>query len=622
MSKQTLKSIAQRGMTLGAAFAVVAASLAQAVPAYADALNPLTERSLTLSSSSPGWSFTDGSGNSTYAPPNSGANGQKTGNYFDFKVSTAATVKTFSFQYCTTSAGSCEIPGNDVVRGTDTATTSDLNVEFPSASEVGSGDFATVVNSSTGAVLAVPGYTNMNPKYQAAGGTGDPAEAAKSVAGNFIVMRNVAGTWTQSTGWSAEAHNVDDGTGTTDNYITLTNSSGVALAADQRVKVLFFANATNYITNPGAGAFFVKINTYNQAFDNTSPVAPDVDLTGLAPATDTNIIDGGVTVANVMNQSIQITTKVLETMEFSVGTVDPNTLTKAELLASDYGSDDHIPCGRILTRMTSSDPVNVLQMGNQSAESSLETANAYATHSYWRLSSNSSGGATVYYSGHTLANTSGDEIKAIGNTAAASAPGSEQFGLAIATKALTPTVVNPTFNTGTYGVNYVQDRDTVNSRYWENGADNGKTGVTNTQILDIGATHATYDGTDAGSAGFFDATDTDWTFTVPPMNASYHTPRLDPLVPTAQYGNGSGRINGDDSLDVNGVAFGGGGYSSTNAQFAFDTMSDTVPRAIATESSQVVDCVTAKMRYVANIAATTPAGIYTTKINYIAAPQY
>jgi len=28
------------------------------------------------------------------------------------------------------------------------------------------------------------------------------------------------------------------------------------------------------------------------------------------------------------------------------------------------------------------------------------------------------------------------------------------------------------------------------------------------------------------------------------------------------------------------------------------------------------------MRYIGNIAATTPAGIYTTKINYIAAPQY
>lgn len=614
----TLKSVARRSTLLGAAFTLAVAAVLPATYASADALNPLTERSLTLSSSSPGWSYTDGSGNSTYAPPNSGANGQKTGNYFDFKVSSSATVKTFSFQYCTTSAGNCEVPGNDSTRGTDTSTTADLNVHFPSAAEVGSGDFATVVDSATGAVKAVPGYTNNNPKYQAQGGTGDAAEAAKNVAGNFIVMRKVGATWTQTTGWTAEAHNVDNGTGVTNNYITLTNSSGVALTTDQQVKVLFFATADNYITNPGVGAFFVKINTYNQAFDNTSPVAPDVDLTGLAPATDANIIDGGVTVANVMNQSIQITTKVLETMEFSVGTVDPNTLTKAELAASDYASNTHIPCGRILTSLEAGDPENVLQLGNQGAESSLETAKAYATHSYWRLSSNSSGGASVYYSGHTLSNTSGDEIKPIGTTAAASAPGSEQFGLALATTALSGTTAStaatPNFNTGTYGVNYVQDRQV--GKLWENAADNDKLGISSSTLSDLGAT---YSGT---APALWSATDANWDYTTTPLNASYHTSRLDPLVPEAAYANGSGRINGDDSLDANGVAFGDGGYSSTNAQFAFDKMSDTVPALLATEPNQVVDCVTAKMRYVANIAATTPAGIYTTKINYIAAPQY
>ena len=613
MTRYTLKSIARRGSLLGTVAALVAATVIPASPAFADALNPLTERSLTLSSSSPGWSYTDGSGNSTYAPPNSGANGQKSGNYFSFKTSSADTVKTFSFQYCTTSAGKCDVPGNNATNGTDTATTADLHVEYPSAAEVASGDFSTVIDSATGAVKAVPGYTNNNPKYQAAGGTGDPAEAAKNVSGNFIVMYKNGGTWTQSTGWAATAHNVTDADTprtATDNYIILTKAAGQAFTVGQEVKVLFFANATNYITNPGEGAFFVKINTYGVEYAGT-PTPPQVNLTGLAPATDTNIIDGGVTVANVMNQSIQITTKVLETMEFSVGTVDPNTLTKTELLASDFNSDTHIPCGRILTRFAASGPQNVLQLGNQDAESSLETGKAYATHSYWRLSSNSSGGATVYYSGHTLANTSGDEIQAIGNTPAASAPGSEQFGLAMATKALAGDF---DFNTGTYGVNYVQDR--ASGKNWENGADNGKIGVHNTQLLDIGATHA------ATPATFVDTTDTDWDFSVPPMNASYHTPRLDPLAPINGYGNGSGRINGNDSLDLNGVAQGGGGYNSTNAQFAFDTMSDTVPRAIATETSQVVDCVTAKMRYVANIAATTPAGIYTTKINYIAAPQY
>jgi hypothetical protein len=89
------------------------------------------------------------------------------------------------------------------------------------------------------------------------------------------------------------------------------------------------------------------------------------------------------------------------------------------------------------------------------------------------------------------------------------------------------------------------------------------------------------------------------------LNKSYHTPKLNPLVPEADYGGGSGTIT-----------------SGGTAQFAFDSSSDTVPAPIATESTQVVNCVTGKMRYIANIAATTPAGIYTTKINYIAAPQY
>ena len=53
-------------------------------------------------------------------------------------------------------------------------------------------------------------------------------------------------------------------------------------------------------------------------------------------------------------------------------------------------------------------------LGNELGEFSLETAHTYSTHSYWRLSSNSSAGATVYYSGVTLSNTVNDKISAIG----------------------------------------------------------------------------------------------------------------------------------------------------------------------------------------------------------------
>lgn len=664
-----LKQAVKRGSAFAGAVGLLAGIGTSALPAFASAneLNPLTERSLTLSSSSPGWAYTDGSGNSTYAPPNSGANGKKSGNYFSFKVSSAATVNTMSFQYCTESAGKCFIPGNDSTPGTDVpGSESDLNIEYSTASEIsgsdvaatgtitvtsgskavtGSGtsfttalkvggtiktqggklltiasitsntalvltanatttetgvtfsqsDFNQVVdpNSTEGNVKAVPGYTNAGPKYS---GSGDPAEAAKNVAGNFIVMSWDGSKWVQSTGWTAESQEVNDVTDTrhTKNYITLTNHTGVALTTFQRVKVLFFATTADYITNPGSGAFFVKINTYNKEYgDGTNGT---VTVSGLAPASEANIIDGGVTVANVMNQSISIQTKVLETMQFSVGTVDPNTLDGTQILASDQASA-HTACDPILTRFGNSGPKNVLQLGDQNSESSLKTSQAYATHSYWRLSSNSSGGATIYYSGHTLANTSGDEVAPIGTTAKASAPGSEQFGLALSTSALTGTTGVPNLDTATYGVDY----RTAGSS--ENGADNLATGVlaanSGNTPRGVDSSVLTDNGADIVTPNYA------------PLNKSYHTPKLDPLVPTDGT---SGTTN-----------YGGGAGTITNAGsalFAFDPMSDTVPAKIASESNQVVDCVTGKMRYVANIAATTPAGIYTTKINYIAAPQY
>lgn len=81
---------------------------------------------------------------------------------------------------------------------------------------------------------------------------------------------------------------------------------------------------------------------------------------------------------------------------------------------------------------------------------------------------------------------------------------------------------------------------------------------------------------------------------------------------SSNYDNGAGTVN-NNYLN---------GSDPINTDFAFDTQSNLIPTPIATESNQVVDCVTGKMRYIANIAATTPAGIYTTKVNYIAAPQY
>jgi len=609
MSIHKLKSLAQRGTSLGAAVALVVASVGSAVlpamSAYADALNPLTKRSLTLSSSSPGWSYTDGSGNSTYAPPNSGANGKKTGDIFAFHNSTAnGHIKSISFQYCTHSAGACWVPGDDATPGTDTATTSDLNYHISSPAEVGSSDFSTVVGDTSfttnpnGNVSSVPGVTD--PLSGVIDGVSHPITtgqyAAHAVAGNFLVMYDNAGTWTQSTGWTLTAQNVEDATSGpnihrgTNNYLILTKTSpGAALDVpfDTPIKVLFFGTTNNYRTNPGSGAFFVKINTYNKYYNASSPGVGEVDLSGLEPAVDTNVIDGGVTVANVMNQSIQITTKVLETMDFSVGTFDPDvaptdngnsspqTPSTYELAygnTAGTGTTKHGPCDAILTGPTPTSPANVLQLGDQSSESSLSTTKTFATHSFWRLSSNSSAGATVYYSGHTLSNTEGDQIAPIGASKQAPHHGGEQFGLALDNSDTSGAPGSP------YAVNYAQAQDTGDGIKLEHGVDDGLV-----------------------SLATFDADNT-------AANNTYHDPQLLPLVPQTNYADGTGVIDS--------------GLGSVNTKFAFDANSDTIPVALATENNAVVDCVTAKMRYIANIAATTPAGIYTTKVNYIASPQY
>ena len=584
MKTYKLKSVARRGSMLGAAFAIVAASFIPAVASYADALNPLTERSLTLSSSSPGWSYKDGSGNSTYAEPNSGANGWKTGNTFSFRVSSDSAsggLKAMTFQYCTTSAGDCMGPGNNAVTGTggsatraangtgtfDSAKTSDLEVVAPSATEVST--YASKFDATTGAP-ATGLATNGSTAYSANKNVPNP----NGSEGSYIVLQKGKNdsTWTQSTGWTLTASvnqtkngvagTIGDNTSTgKNNYITLTNTSGMTISATDYVKVIFFGTNDNYITNPGSDEFFVKINTYSDTAATT-------------------VIDGGVTVANVMNRSIEIQTKVLETMDFSVGTVDPNTLTTAQLTAA-TGKTQHGICDAIAQGMSlSTETPNVLQLGNETGEFSLKTDTTYSTHSYWRLSSNSSAGATVYYSGVTLSNTVGDQIDAIGATSKAPTVGSEQFGLALD---------NGTDTSGTskYTVSYATERADPNHLF-QNGADNAVSGL------------------DTGSLT------TDGVVT----NASWHNPQLYPLVPESNYANGTGVVNSRYSDATESTP------ATINTKFAFDPESNLIPTAIASESNQVVDCVTGKVRYIANIAATTPAGIYTTKINYIAAPQY
>ncbi len=520
----TLKTIAQRGSILGAVFAVVAASVIPAAPAFADALNPLTERSLLLSSSAPGFQDTDGSGNSAaspnaigqnYAPAGSGPNGKKTGETFSFNVSTdslatSTPIKAFTLQYCTTAAGLCKAPGNNTG---DTRT--------------GGGS-----NRESNAVAHAAGRSDF-----------DITPAAGWSEGNGAGQYEVLVDGTPEAGWTLALANSEDngyngGTASTgvngltgkNNYVTLTNSTGVSPEFNDNVQIVFHPSETSYITNPGSGAFFVKINTYDSDTDQINPgndASPEDDA-------DQTVIDGGVTVANVMTDSIHITTKVLETMAFSVGTQNRD---QQELVTP----TTHGPCDAIQVVNN-----NRLNLGNPNAEYSLETGRAWDVNSYWRLSSNSSGGATVYYSGDTLRNTVGDHIAAADPTGETSNPGSEQFGLA-----------------------FVNDSELVSA-------------LSNSFTTQMG-------------------TDT-----------SLKNPAITPLTKASAYANGSGII-GDGTAAV------------PDAVFAFDTNSQSVPAQIASNTATgggVLSCATAKMRYVGNIAADTPAGVYTTKINYLAAPQY
>jgi hypothetical protein len=569
----TFKSIARRGTLLAAAAALAVATVLPTQAVFADALNPLTERSLSLSSGSPGWSYKDASGNGTYAPPNSGANGKQTGNTFGFRVSSSATVEAFSFQYCTTSAGNCMGPGNIPFAGIAGSYTRAANDQTQFDNQ--KSDLEVVTNTPSE-------VSTFASKFNAT--TGEPSSAANvpnrdNSEGNFIVLykSNSGDPWVPSTGWTmtASVNQVKDGDpgvlaeGTStgkNNYITLTNGAGQLLTAGDYVKVIFFGTDDNYMINPGAGAFFAKLNTYRDT-----------------AMLETDIIDGGVTVANVMNRSIEIQTKVLETMDFSVGVVDPNTLDSTDTdagtpgiqsqLKTANGRDAHTTCDPVLPGLTQNTPTpNILQMGDADGEFSLATARTYSTHSYWRLSSNSSAGATVYYSGVTLSNTVNDQIDPIGVTAQSPAPGSEQFGLALAN------------GTGPdYKVTYDQERDT--NKLFENGVDN--------DIESIHTASLTADNVIS--------------------NLSWHEPQLAPLLPAAQYNNGSGNINPSDYADD---------ATGDGTKFAFDPNSTLIPVPIASESDDVVDCVTGKVRYIANIAATTPAGIYATKVNWIAAPQY
>jgi len=540
----TLKSTIKRGALLSVAGAMLVAAILPAASAFADALNPLTERSLMLSSSAPGFVDKDGSGNSfaapnatggNFAPAGSGPNGKKTGETFVFKVSSSATISGFDLQYCTKAAGKCVAPGNNTGNADPNKdgdqSDSDRAINDPTSWALNKSDFN--VENGSGA-----GFTE---------GAG---------AGQYQVFVNgvVNNGWTFATSNKENADHTDPKTGK-NNYITLAKTGGTLINNGVQVKIVFKPSESIYITNPGQGSFFTKINTYKTA-------DPALFVPG-----GINNVDGGVTVANVMTDSIHITTKVLETMAFSVGTQNrDNVVVNCSNPSANTDPNDDIPnCELPGSVHGTCYPIqnvngNRLNLGDKDAEYSLSTDKGYDVYSYWRLSSNSSGGASVYYSGNTLANTVGDEISETA-TEQPSTPGTEQFGLG-----------------------FVDANKTINLT----------TGVA-TAITPA----ADYTGAISSSKPFVTTSDQ--------------------VAGTNGFSANQGAANEYD--EATGTLDDGNRGAGT-AKFKFKKSSLLIPELIAQENTDVISCATAKMRYVGNIAADTPAGVYTTKVNYLASPQY
>ncbi len=269
------------------------------------------------------------------------------------------------------------------------------------------------------------------------------------------------------------------------NCIAITRTAA-SVSSGTAVTAVFGGGASDYITNPTTdnSTFFVRMTTYaTNAF--------------------TTAVDQG-SVANSTAQQIDITAKVQETLNFSVG----STVT---------------PPGSSCTAFSDS---GALALGDPT-EGTLSFQQAYDAHSYFRISTNANGGSVVYYSGDTLKSGS-NSISAAGttqptpNTAVASAVGSSQFGLAV------------------------------------------------------------------------DSSDT--------QTGNGHS--FTSLAATAPYTAGNGTItNGGTAL------------------FAFAPSSVATPVAIASASGTIT-CDTGSVRYLGNISTTTPPGIYTTTITYLATPTY
>ncbi|MEK7152596.1 MAG: hypothetical protein AAB834_01505 [Patescibacteria group bacterium] len=284
---------------------------------------------------------------------------------------------------------------------------------------------------------------------------------------------------TSATGWTLGTA----GDAPTASRIRITHTAG-AIATVNFAFGTGTGGATDHIKNPTSdnSTFFVRLTTFSDTAWTTT-------------------VDQG-SVANSTAQQIDITAKVQETLNFSVGAPDSGSVPAPGGSCTAFSDDGALPLGDV-------------------TDGTLSFTQAYDAHSYFRVSTNANGGTIIYYSGDTLKSGAND-INAIGASAAASDVGAEQFGLAI------------------------------------------------------------------------DSSDT--------QSGNGHS--FTSLTATTPYDDGAGTIT-----------------DGGTASFAFNAASLTTPIQVASASGTVT-CDTGSVRYIGNISTTTPPGIYTTTISYLATPTY
>lgn len=175
------------------------------------------------------------------------------------------------------------------------------------------------------------------------------------------------------------------------NCIPLTLGSPTAQTGTPTLTIAFGGGASDYITNPTADntTFYTRLALYSDT-------------------SYTTLVDYG-SVASSTAQQIDITAKVQEKLNFSVGStyVAPGGTCAA---LNDTGA---------------------LTLGDTNGV--LDSAVAYDAHSYFRVNTNATVGTVIKYSGATLTDANSAQVITANTSETVSTPGTQQFGLAFDT---------------------------------------------------------------------------------------------------------------------------------------------------------------------------------------------